>query len=53
MSDNIKKLESSDSEEEGEIRLSDLEHPSLQVRFAWFLISETAPKTSSNQACFF
>ena len=53
MSDNIKKIESSDSEEEGEIRLSDLEHPSLQVFFAWFLTPETARKTPSKQACFF
>lgn len=33
MSDNIKKPPLSDSEEEGEIRLSDLEPPSLQVQF--------------------
>ena len=31
MNDNLKKTECSDSEEEGEIRLSEIEHPSLQV----------------------
>jgi hypothetical protein len=47
MNDNLKKPEGSDSEEEGEIRLSEIEHPSLQVTIFYCLIPRNYGRLAS------